>query len=180
MHYDLYKDRVRLKNHVGEIITACSGVVISTSTDTRLRHQITIVSIQTPYGKLDHLTVDLNSDQERNIARFYPIKFKGRINQYQHIVDGKLETTYGIKDLFDVRTTNYLPSNQLSSYQRRCCQRFHINSKKLMKIPNNGQRESYIYQISQQRRSQSQTHHHAYQSQKISQKGDHNDTFSTS
>lgn len=149
MHYDLYQDRARLKNHVGEIITACSAVVISTSTDTRLHHQVTLVSVQTPYGKLDHLTVNLNPDQLGNIARFYPIKFKGKVNRYQHEINGHLETTYGIKDLFDVHTTNYLPDDQLSSYQRRSCSRFNINPKTLARMPNNGQRENYIYRVSQ-------------------------------
>lgn len=157
-----YQDRQILKPYLGQPINNITGIIIATNDNTRLNHQVVIASVNTPYGQLDHLALNLDANQRRNLALFYPVKFNAKVNHYRHFIgtNKKVSDTYGLIDINHFRTINQLPNTDLTSYQENQCRRYHINFNTVLKLPNNGEREQYLHQIKQQWQLRWRMNHH--------------------
>lgn len=149
-----YRDRTDiLKPHVGKVI-AFRGVVIKTHDFTRLRHQTVVASVYTPFGQIEHLSLELDAHQRQNLMLYAPVSFHGEVNRYCHDVrqpDGSKisRVTYGVTHIRKFHPINQLRETELSHFQEAFCRIYRQPFSKVLALPNDGSRERLLCEAKQ-------------------------------
>lgn len=117
------------------------------------KNVVTFVSVYLNSGEeLDHINIKLSNKQYQQIHCFKPYTAIGLTTRYYSPITKVVNNqsyvfsmpSYTIKDLKQLCTTNTLPHQKLSQWQKFHAQILNIDENIILTMPNDGSREKYI------------------------------------